>query len=56
MRQSQLNKLIDVMVQRRGTLSNSKRKLAALLSNDQVARIEDTVRRHFADHLAQGAA
>jgi hypothetical protein len=56
MRQSQLNTLIDVIVQGHGTLSKSKRKLAELLNDDQVALIEATTLRHFADYLARHAA
>lgn len=56
MRQSQLNTLIDVIVQGDGTLSKSKRKLAELLTDDQVALIEATTRRHFASYLERRAA
>jgi hypothetical protein len=55
MRQSQLNTLIDVIVQGHGTLSKSKRKLAELLSDEQVALIEATTRRHFADYMERRA-
>ncbi|MDP1649683.1 MAG: Fic family protein [Rubrivivax sp.] len=56
MRQSQLNTLIDVIVQGHGTLSKSKRKLAELLSDEQVALIEATTRRHFANYLERRVA
>jgi hypothetical protein len=56
MRQSQLNTLIDVIVQGHGSLSKSKRKLAELLSDEQVALVEATTRRHFADYLGRRAA
>ena len=51
MRQSQLNTLIDVIVQGNGTLSNRKRKLADGLSATQLARVEATVSEHFAAYI-----
>lgn len=51
MRQSQLNTLIDVIVQGNGTLSHRKRKLADGLSAEQLARVEATVNEHFAAYI-----
>lgn len=56
MRQSHLNTLIDVIVQGHGTLTKTKRKLAELLTDDQVALVEATTRRHFADYLERRGA
>lgn len=51
LRQSQLNTLIDVIVQGNGTLSNRKRKLAEGLSDEQLAKVEATVSEHFAAYI-----
>ena len=51
MRQSQLNTLINVIVQGGGTLSNGKRKLVEGRSDEQVALIVETVARNFADYF-----
>ena len=51
MRQSQLNTLIDVIVQGNGTLSKRKRKLAEGLSDAQLAKVESTVSEHFATYI-----
>lgn len=49
LRQSALNALIDIIVQGRGTLSQSKRrhKLFEQLTDGKIARIEATVSEHF---------
>lgn len=49
--QARLNTLIDVIVQGRGTLSKSKRKLVELLSDEEVAHIEAVVSRSFAEYM-----
>lgn len=51
MRQSALNTLIDVIVQGNGVLSKRKHKLAEGLSDDDIARIEATVAKHFAEYI-----
>ncbi|PZO21532.1 Fic family protein [Hydrogenophaga sp.] len=51
MRQSQLNTLIDVIVQGNGTLSKRKRKLAEGLTDEQLARVESVVGEHFAAYI-----
>jgi hypothetical protein len=55
MRQAALNTLIDVIVQGNGQLSKRKLKLAEGLSNDEIARIQDTVNEHFADYIDRRA-
>lgn len=49
--QSRLNTLIDVIVQNHGALAKGKRKLVEMLSDAEVARIEEVVSRHFAQHI-----
>jgi hypothetical protein len=49
--QSKMNTLIDVIVQNRGALSKSKRKMVEMLTDEQVGRIEEVVSRHFAEHI-----
>lgn len=56
MRQSQLNTLIDVIVQGHGKLSRAKRKLAEGLSDDEVQRIEKTVADSFAPYFQRQAS
>jgi hypothetical protein len=51
MRQSQLNTLIDVIVQGNGALSKRKHKLAEGLSAEQLARVEACVSEHFAAYI-----
>lgn len=51
MRQSQLNTLIDLIVQGNGTLSNRKRKLAEGLTDEQLAKVEAAVSEHFAAYI-----
>lgn len=51
MRQSQLNTLIDVIVQGNGTLSKRKRKLAEGLTDEQLAKVESVVSEHFAAYI-----
>ena len=51
MRQSQLNTLIDVVVQGHGSLSKRKHNLVQGYSQDQIAKIEEVVSRHFADYI-----
>lgn len=51
MRQSQLNTLIDVIVQGQGKLSRAKRKLAEGLSDAELERIEKTVSDSFAAYF-----
>ena len=51
MRQSQLNTLIDVIVQGNGTLSKRKHKLADGLSVEQLATVEACVSEHFAAYI-----
>jgi hypothetical protein len=53
MRQSQLNTLIDVIVQGHGKLSKSKRKLADGLSDADVERIEETVGDSFGEYFVR---
>jgi hypothetical protein len=55
MRQSQLNTLIDVIVQGGGKLSKNKRKLGEGLDDGQVKRIEATVTEHFAEYMQREA-
>lgn len=55
MRQSQLNTLIDVIVQGHGKLSRAKRKLAEGLSDAEVERIEKTVSDSFAAYFERRA-
>lgn len=49
--QSRLNTLIDVIVQNHGALAKGKRKLVEMLNDEQIARIEEVVSRHFAEHI-----
>ena len=56
MRQSQLNTLIDVIVQGQGTLSKGKRKLAEGLSDAEVERVERTVSDSFAAYFERRAS
>ena len=56
MRQSQLNTLIDVIVQGRGKLSRTKRKLAERLSDAEVERVEQTVGDSFAAYFERRPA
>jgi hypothetical protein len=49
--QSRLNTLIDVLVQNHGRLAKGKRKMVELLSDAEVARIEEVVSRSFAEML-----
>ena len=55
MRQAALNTLIDVIVQNRGTLSNSKRKLVEGLSEEAAQRIVKTANEHFAEFIDRAA-
>ncbi|CAN7654441.1 Fic family protein [Variovorax sp. LjRoot130] len=55
MRQSQLNTLIDVIVQGHGKLSTNKRKLAEGLSDAEVERMEATVNSRFAEYFERHA-
>lgn len=56
MRQSQLNTLIDVIVQGQGTLSKGKRKLAEGLSDAELERVEKTVSDSFAAYFERRAS
>ena len=56
MRQSQLNTLIDVIVQGQGALSKGKRKLADGLSDAEVERVEKTVSDSFAAYFERRAS
>ena len=51
MRQSKLNSLIDIIVQGHGVLSRRKRNFVEELTDEQVARIEEVVARHFARYI-----
>ncbi|WP_323024591.1 Fic family protein [Castellaniella sp.] len=51
MRQSKLNSLIDIIVQGHGALSRRKRNFVEELTDEQVARIEEVVARHFARYI-----
>ena len=51
MRQSQLNTLIDVIVQGHGKSFRTKRKLAGNLSDAELERVERAVSDSFAAHF-----
>jgi hypothetical protein len=51
MRQAKLNTLIDLIVQGHGQLSRRKRAFAEELTDEQLARVEEVVGRHFAEYI-----